>query len=427
MANIPSWASGHDDARPEASRRQFPHRRTENSEPVDSAPAEAARMPWSWRIGRVAGIEIYIHATFLLLIAWLLMIHLSHGSSIEETILGIAFVMALFACIVLHEYGHALTARRYGIKTRDITLLPIGGVARLERIPKDPRQELLVALAGPAVNVLIAGVLYLVVTLVGFDRVNVPVETSRGEFVGSNPLWDLMRINLFLALFNLLPAFPMDGGRVLRAVLAMKIPRIRATKIASILGQMMAVFFALIGFGMFPDISERNPFLVFIALFVYLGASQEYQTIRWEAAVEGLTARDAMVTNFRSLVASDQLGRAVSLLLQGTQHDFPVLDDNFRVVGLLLRQDLISALSKDGGAQLPVSKAMCEKFASARPDESLVNVFERMQAAQLPVLPVFGEEDKLVGLLTMENVAEVVMVRNALEKAQAEHQSRQAG
>jgi Zn-dependent protease/CBS domain-containing protein len=419
MANTPSWAGDHGDSRPDISRRQFAHRRTEDSEPTESTPAESARMPWSWRLGRIAGIEIYIHATFLLLLAWLLMIHISNGSTVDETILGIAFVMALFMCVVLHEYGHALTARRYGIKTRDITLLPIGGVARLERIPKVPVQELLVALAGPAVNVVIAGVLYAIISLVGFDTTQVPVQ--RQGIVGGNPLWDLMQINLILAVFNLLPAFPMDGGRVLRALLAMKIARVRATKIASVLGQMMAILFGLVGFGM---LGTPQPFLIFIALFVYLGASQEYQTIRWEAAVEGLMARDAMVTNFRTLVANDPLGRAVSLLLQGSQHDFPVLDDNFRVVGLLLRQDLIAALSKDGGAQMPVSLAMRDKFASANPDEMLVNVFERMQTAQLPVMPVFGEQDKLVGLLTMENVAEVVMVRNALEKAQAEHESR---
>ena len=417
MANSPSWAGRHEDFRPDISRRHFAHRKIEDNEERGVTPAETSRIPWSWRVGRVADIEIYIHATFLLIPAWLVLVHLNQGSTFNQTVLSISFVLALFACVVLHEYGHALTARRYGIKTRDITLLPIGGVARLERIPRVPVQELIVALAGPAVNVVIAGVLFALTLLVGDPQL------STGDFPGSTPLSHLMQINLFLAVFNLLPAFPMDGGRVLRALLAMKIQRVKATRIASVMGKIMALLFGMAGLGVFPGFPPQ-PFLLFIALFVYVGASQEYQTIRWEAAVEGLTARDAMVTNFRTLVAADPLSRAVALLLQGTQHDFPVLDDNFRVVGLLLRQDLIAALSKDGGSQLPVSQAMRQNFASAEPDETLVNVFERMQGAQLPIMPVFGEEGRLLGLLTMENVAEVVMVRNALEKAQAEHDSR---
>jgi len=411
MAHSPSWTARHEDLNRDASRRALARR---SSEVATGTPAETGRMAWSWRLGRVAGIDIYIHATFALLIVWLIMVHVTHGSTPLETLAGISFVLALFGCVVLHEYGHALTARRFGVKTRDITLLPIGGVARLERIPKDPKQELLVALAGPAVNVVIAGVLYAVVWLAGTQA-----GTRGSELMGLHPLGDLADINLVLAAFNLLPAFPMDGGRVLRALLAMKIPRVNATRIASALGQGMAVLFALVGFGVF---GPAQPFLLFIALFVYLGAVQEFQTTRWESAVEGLTARDAMVKNFRTLVKDDRLSRAVALLLEGTQHDFPVLDENFRVVGLLLRQDLIAALSKDGGAQLPVSNSMRTKFNSAKPDEPLVTVFERMQEAQLPILPVFDEVDKLIGLLTVENVAEVVMVRNALEKAQAEHQ-----
>jgi len=414
MANSSSWTARHSTLQPPASRRFFA-RRHSKVEPEPVTPVETARMSWSWKMGRFAGIDVYIHATFLLLILWLLGLHFTRGSNVAETLAGIGFVLALFGCVVLHEYGHALTARRYGIKTRDITLLPIGGLARLERIPKVPLQELLVALAGPAVNVVIAALLFGILALTG--RLSLGLSSIL-KGVGGNPIVELAAINIWLALFNLLPAFPMDGGRVLRALLAMKIPRVKATRIASLMGQGMAILFGLIGFGL---IGQPQPFLIFIALFVYVGASQEYQTIRWESAVEGLTVRDAMVTNFRTLVADDPLSRAVALLLQGMQHDFPVLDENFRVVGLLLRQDLIAALSKEGGSSQAVSTAMRTNFSHAAPDELLVAVFERMQQGQLPIMPVFNRESgKLLGLLTMENVAEVVMVRNALEKAQAE-------
>ncbi|HYG75257.1 MAG TPA: site-2 protease family protein [Planctomycetota bacterium] len=419
MANPSSWTAGHENEyRPRTSRRLFA-RKDSQADPEPVTPAENSRIAWSWKLGRVAGIDVYIHGTFLLLILWLVMAHFSQGSSPLETLMGIGFVLALFSCVVLHEYGHALTARRYGIKTRDITLLPIGGLARLERIPNEPSQELLVALAGPAVNVVIAAVLFGILALTG--RAQSALD-GLAAGVGRNPVADLAVINVWLAMFNLLPAFPMDGGRVLRALLAMKIARVKATRIASLAGQGMAILFGLVGFGLF---GAPQPFLLFIALFVFIGATQEYQTIRWESAVEGLSVSDAMVTSFRTLVADDPLSRAVALLLQGTQHDFPVLDENFRVVGLLLRQDLIAALSKDGGAKLTVSTAMRRDFTHAAPDEPLVTVFERMQQGQLPIMPVFDRESgKLLGLLTMENVAEVVMVRNALEKAQAEHDKR---
>src|SRR5437868_855538 len=182
-------------------------------------------------MGRVAGIDLYVHATFLLLLAWI---------GIQESAQGVAavaasmlYIVALFAIVVLHELGHALTARRYGVVTRDIILLPIGGVARLERMPRDPRQEVLVALAGPAVNVALAALLYAIVRLTGqpptadvydFD----PLLSVRAFF------YQLVFVNLVLALFNLLPAFPMDGGRVLRALLAMRMSSYaRATGIAA--------------------------------------------------------------------------------------------------------------------------------------------------------------------------------------------------
>lgn len=408
MPVSPSWSVKHESALPEVGKKASLGKHTR---------ARAARTPppggmgMSWRLCKVAGIGIYIHVTFPFLIFWIGMMHAMQGSTMLEAIAGIAFVLMLFVCVVLHEYGHALVARRFGIRTRDITLLPIGGVARLERIPKKPYQELLVALAGPAVNVLIAGALlgWLWLAGNGFQAFDATLIGT-----GSNPVAEMMYINLWLAGFNLLPAFPMDGGRVLRALLAMKIARLTATRIACRLGQGLAIVFGILGSGL---LGVFQPFLLLIALFVYFAAVQEYESVRWETAVENLTVADAMVTQFRALWAEDPLSRAAGLLVHGDQHDFPVLDDEGNVAGVLLHQDLITALGRENGEQTPVLTVMRQDVPLAYASQPLTAVVEKMQAAQIPVLPVLDDGGKLAGLLTANNVAEVVMVRRALEKS----------
>jgi Zn-dependent protease len=287
-------------------------------------------MKWSWKIGEFAGISVYMHATFLLLLGWVAFTHWQDEQSLAAVVSGVAFVLALFACVVAHEYGHALTARRYGIRTREITLLPIGGVARLERMPDDPRQELWVALAGPAVNVVIAAGLlaWLLITssLVPVDQIDV----GRGSF-----LERLMVVNLFLMGFNLLPAFPMDGGRVLRAVLAQRMEYTRATHVAANVGQGMAFLFGFAGlFG--------NPMLLFIAFFVWIGAAQESSAVQMKSALGGIPVARAMLTDFHTLQPLESLDRAAALILAGSQQDFPVVDGG-RVAGILTRVDLFAA------------------------------------------------------------------------------------
>src|SRR5688572_15846223 len=230
-------------------------------------------MGWSFRVGRLAGIDIYVHFTFLLLLGWVALTgYVSTGSPLGAAV-GVALIGIIFFIIVLHELGHALAARRYGIETRDITLLPIGGVARLERMPEKPSQELVVALAGPAVNVVLAAAVY-----VGLFMNRDVLQTSEAAQVGGRLLSQLFWVNVMLAGFNLLPAFPMDGGRVVRALLAMRMDYVRATQIAANLGQGMAVLFAIAGlFG--------NPFLLFIALFVWMGAAQEASMVQMRSAL----------------------------------------------------------------------------------------------------------------------------------------------
>jgi Zn-dependent protease/CBS domain-containing protein len=356
-------------------------------------------MKWSLKLGTVAGIGIFVHWTFLLLVGWILFLHLSHGQSLLSALIGVGFVLALFACVVLHELGHALTARRYHIRTRDITLLPIGGLARLERIPENPTQELWVALAGPAVNlILFLGLFLFIGGLTNLSQ-TVAAKVVRGDF-----LVRLMWVNLFLAGFNLLPAFPMDGGRVLRALLARRMGRRRATAIAASVGQAMAIGFGIIGFWW-------NPFLIFIAIFVYLGAQAEAQMVGIQTAIKGLTVQDAMLTRFRTLSAVDVLDAAIQELLAGSQHDFPVMDGD-KVVGVLRRNDLVKALAH-GGRETKISSAMQPGCRAVHPEDPLEQAFETLRRERCQTSPVVSG-GRLVGLLTLENIAELMMVNAAL-------------
>lgn len=356
-------------------------------------------MMWSWRIGRIAGINLYVHPTFLLLLAWVAIVHYLSRRSWSDAAEGLLFVVTLFGIVVLHELGHALTARRFGIRTRDITLLPIGGVARLERMPDDPKQELLVAIAGPAVNVALAMVLsVIVVPLYGAASLTM-VTMVEGPI-----LVKLVWVNVGLAIFNLLPAFPMDGGRVLRALLAMQMDYVKATQIAANIGQAMALLFGFAG--LFGD-----PFLVFIALFVWIGAAQEAATVQMKAALGGIPVQQVMITNYEALSPHDPLERAIERVLAGFQQDFPVVADN-QIVGVLTRKDLLHGIAKHG-REIAVEKIMKHDFEVAHPSEMLENVLSRLQACACQSMPV-TRNGQLVGIMSQENIGEFLMIQSAL-------------
>lgn len=356
-------------------------------------------MKWSTKIGTFAGISVYVHTTFLMLIAWVAFAHWQTEQSTSAVVRGVAFILALFGCVVLHEFGHALTARRFGIKTRDITLLPIGGLARLERMPDDPRQELWVALAGPAVNVVVAAALFIALQITGTFAPLGTLSVTSGSF-----LERLMIVNVFLAGFNMLPAFPMDGGRVLRALLAIHMDYTRATQLAANIGQGMALVFGLIGlFG--------NPFLMFIALFVWIGAGQEAAMTQMKSALGGIPLERAMITDFRTLAPDDPLAHAVELLLSGAQQDFPVVDAR-AVVGILTRGDLLTALARQE-QRAPVAQVMRRDFLVADASDMLDITFQRVQGHECHTVSVLRHGD-LVGLLTMDNVGEFLSVQAAI-------------
>lgn len=361
-------------------------------------------MSWSFKIARLAGIDVYVHATFFLLLGWVGLAGFMAGGT-DAAIGGLIFILCLFAIVVLHELGHALAARRYGIQTRDIMLLPIGGVARLERMPSDPKQELVIALAGPAVNVVLAAGLFAALMARGWAIGDVERLQAELSTFGGSLVVQLFSANIFLAIFNLIPAFPMDGGRVFRALLAMHMDYVRATQIAATVGQGMAALFVFLGL-MIP-----NLFLVIIAIFVWIGAAAESGAVQFRASLAGVPVRRAMIREFAVLSPTDTLADAARKTLDGFQTEYPVVVDG-QIVGILTRNELIQGLT-ESGPNVPVANYMRTDFTITDPDEMVERVFERLKEGDSAVLPVV-DHGQLVGLLTASNVAELVMFREAL-------------
>jgi Zn-dependent protease/predicted transcriptional regulator len=365
-------------------------------------------MKWSWKMGSFAGIDVFIHTTFLLIIGWLGFTYYRQTGTVVGTLEGILFTLLLFGCVVLHEYGHALTARRYGIKTRDITLYPIGGVARLERMPDKPIQELWVALAGPAVNVFIAAILFGWLIFSNALQPLANLSMTGGPFIER-----LLLVYISLVLFNLIPAFPMDGGRVLRALLALRLEYTRATQIAATIGQGLALLLGFIGL-------FSNPFLLFIAFFVWIGAGQEASMVQMKNALGGIPVGRVTITDFQSLSPQDTLGRAVELILAGSQTDFPVVENNM-VVGVLTRNDILAALSQQD-RQVPIATIMRRDFQVVDANEMLEPAFARLQTCGCHTMPV-TYNGRLVGLLTTDNVGEFLMIQTVMRQGARQRQS----
>tara|TARA_R110002124_G_scaffold69776_1_gene187386 strand:- start:955 stop:2055 length:1101 start_codon:yes stop_codon:yes gene_type:complete len=358
-------------------------------------------MKWSWKIARIAGIDIYIHATFLLLIYFVGITYWNQQGTLNAVISGIAFVVVLFGCVVLHELGHSLTARRYGIQTRNITLFPIGGMAALEKMPDDPRQEINVALAGPAVNFLIAFALY-----VYLDVSNTPFPTDDISVTSGSYLYQLMIMNIFLGGFNLLPAFPMDGGRVLRAFLALRMSHALATRKAATVGQVLAVGLGLLGL-------IYNPFLVFIAIFVWFGASMENSAEQMNSILAHATVRHAMLNEFHTLSPEDTLATAIELTLAGSQKDFPVGIPN-QLTKVLYHSDLIKGL-QEKGENARISELALQDILTADINEPLKGLLERMQGNTAQMICIL-DNGQVAGLINLENILELIRMHDAVGK-----------
>jgi Zn-dependent protease/CBS domain-containing protein len=354
-------------------------------------------MSWSITIARIAGSEIRIHLTFLIFLAWIAIAEFIQGGS-DAAIGSVGFVVAVFACVLLHELGHAFAARRYGITTPDITLLPIGGLARLSRMPEKPSQEIVIAVAGPLVNVVIALVIILALGA-KFD----PAAMAQIENPAPGFLVRLAGVNVFLVLFNIIPAFPMDGGRVLRALLTFRMGRRRATELAARIGQGFAFALGFLG------LISANAILVFIAVFVYLAAASEAGGVGLIEAARRLPAEGGMVRSFESLGPQATVDTAAEALIRTTQHEFPVVDGGGRLRGMLTRDAMIRAM-KTSGPGTPVIDVMVKDIPTVRMGQSLELAVKLMQDHSLPFAGVVDEGGRLVGYVSQENLYELMML-----------------
>jgi Zn-dependent protease/CBS domain-containing protein len=359
-------------------------------------------MRWSLHIGTIAGTAVRVHITFLLFLVWIFAADYASGGP-DEAWTGLLFMLLLFGCVLAHEFGHIFTARAFGVATPDVTLLPIGGVARLERIPEEPRQELLIAVAGPAVNVVIA------LGLVVFAGAHLDMGALGGVENARISMVDRVAVvNLFLAVFNMIPAFPMDGGRVLRAALASRLGHTHATEVAAAVGQVVAFLLGFIGLFF-------NPMLIFIAVFVYLAASSEAHMVALRAMAHGVPVTNAMMTQFARLTPQAHVEEAVQTLLRTSQSEFPVVDGADKPVGLLGRGDLIRAL-KQLGPDARVAEVMNPKVPTVSHRRCLKDALRLLQEKSAPAVAVVDPDGRLVGLVTAETIGEMMLLQQALPK-----------
>jgi stage IV sporulation protein FB len=360
-------------------------------------------MSWSLNIGKVAGTVVRIHLTFLLFLAWIFAAeYASAGSAAAWD--GLLFMVLLFLCVLLHEFGHIFTARAFGVQTPYVTLLPIGGVAQLERIPEEPWEEFLIAIAGPLVNVAIALLLVL-----AFGAAVQPSAASAVDDMAVPLVNRLAAVNLFLAVFNMIPAFPMDGGRVLRALLASKFGYVRATEIAASIGQFVAFVLGFVGL-------MYNPILIFIAIFVYLAASSEAHMVALRAVSRGVPVTSAMMTQFATLQRHEHIDEAVQTLLHTAQGEFPVVDGTGKPIGVFGRADLIRVI-KTLGPDASVADAMGAELPTVSHRATLEQAFKLLQLKQAPAVGVTNAAGTLIGLVTGETIAEMMMLQQALPKS----------
>jgi Zn-dependent protease/predicted transcriptional regulator len=358
-------------------------------------------MNWSFNIGKIFGIRFRIHVTFLLLVLFIFA-SVANQHGFQRGLLATLFIGAVFACVLIHEIGHSLIARRFGKEVKSITLLPIGGVATMEEMPEKPAQEIVMSLVGPLINLAIAGILYVIVGR--WSGISVPTiqpDSSRSFLAG------LIGINIMLAIFNLIPAFPMDGGRVLRGILAMTMDYVRATSLAVAIGQILAMLF--IFYGVF-----FNWWIAIIGLFLYIGAGGEKQQVILKSVLHAIPASEAMTTTFRTLRPDEPIARALEHFYHGCQDDFPVVGEA-GIEGILTR-DRILATIHDKGVNVPVSDVMDRDFASVTPRTPLDEIYKKsMTGGKTAVAVVDGSTVK--GMLCMDGISRFLAVKAALSHA----------
>jgi Zn-dependent protease len=358
-------------------------------------------MKGALHLGTISGIKIEIHWTFSFLIIWVVFLDIQKGGNINSALLNVLLILILFLCVVLHELGHALTAKRFGIGTRKITLLPIGGVALLDKMPEKPGQELLVALAGPAVNVVIAILLSLFIPFKSYFG----MDPSRLEgFLNTTGFQSLLLFlfiaNIMLAVFNMIPAFPMDGGRVFRALLSFKLGRVKATEIASGLGQILAILFFMLGV-------LFNPFLILIALFIFVGAYGENQMVKQQSILEGHIVKEAMLTKITFLHPSNTMEEVVNTVLASTEKDFVILENN-KIAGVLYQKDIIKNAHNPS---ILIKDVMQTKIRTVDVSLTITTILEYIRNEKNTFFPVTSKNE-VVGAIDMTNISEFIVFKS---------------
>jgi Zn-dependent protease/predicted transcriptional regulator len=357
-------------------------------------------MGWSINIGKIFGINFRIHVTFFLLL-FFIFISVLNQYGINRAVLSTLFICAVFVCVLIHEIGHSLIARRFGKEAKSITLLPIGGVATMEEMPEKPGQEIIMSIIGPFINLAISLILYLAVgDWTGFRIANLYPDSIKAFFAG------LIGVNVMLAVFNLIPAFPMDGGRVLRGVLATKMNYVRATSAAVFIGQAIAMFFVF--FGIF-----FNWWLALIGLFLYIGAGSEKQHVILRSFLHRVPVSEAMTTDFRTLYPDELLSDALEHFYHGCQDDFPVIG-KAGLEGILTRHDILASIHAKG-LDVPVSEVMDRSFVSADPLMPLDEVYKKLLSSQKTAMAVV-DSGKVKGMVCLDGVSRYFMLKTALQK-----------
>jgi len=366
-----------------------------------SHAATALGRRWSFSIGTVRGTVVRIHVTFLMLLFWFGMVSwISSGPVVAFQTL--VFLALLFLCVVLHEFGHIFAARQFDVRTPEVILLPIGGVARLERIPEKPRAEFLIAIAGPAVTLAIS--ILLILALGGL-----PPPQALMEIDGLRALVvQLAYANVILFVFNLIPAFPMDGGRVLRAGLSHWLGHRRGTRIAAGVGQGAAVLLGTAG------LFSQNIFLVLIAVFVFLAAGSERGIVELRGITSGRPASESMITRFLSLNTGELVSAAANALIHTEQKEFPVVDDSGFLRGLLTRDGIIRALV-ESGPETPINRVMHAEIPTVSRWTRMDDVIPLL-AGGAEAVGVTSDDGLCLGYITWENLMEEMLISRALDR-----------
>src|SRR5215211_3644384 len=358
-------------------------------------------MGGSFKIGRAFGIDVKVHWSFFLLLAFFGYLAFGDSGSFVDALVTVGIVVVLFFCVLLHEFGHSLVAIRLGSEVQDITLLPIGGLARMKSLPERPIDEVKVAVAGPLVNVFFG------LALLFGGNLSVPKDILSGVGSLGQVFATLGMINVVLVIFNMIPAFPMDGGRVLRGLLATRLGPLRATDISSTVGQAFAILFILFGF------FSNNFLLAIVGFFVFLGASGEAQLVRQREQLRGLTVADVMGTKGRTEIVTPyhNFGQILDSVIHGYQEDFPVLDEEGHLIGIITRNEIMAAAhSPDRYAT--VRDLMKTEFPTLSPDADLFTEGNRiLQESGLKALPVV-RDGNLVGMLTVDDAGQAALLRD---------------